>query len=233
MPITTDIATTIENSAALLRLLQLASSTLPVGAYSYSQGLEWAVEEGLIINKDDTKQWIVTVLIHSISRLDAPVLARMFDGWANDNTDAVGYWNDYLLACRDTRELRDEDKHLGRALRKLLGDLGLPWPESQSDQQLSFAISFSFAAVQWNIPKTAMINGYLWSWLENQVLAAIKLVPLGQVAGQRILLDSAVLIPSLIQQAIKLTDEDIGGALPVLAIASSRHETQYTRLFRS
>jgi len=228
------IVTTIENSTALLRLLQLASSTLPVGAYSYSQGLEWAVEEGFITNKGDTKQWVTTVLTHSISRLDAPILARMFDGWVNDDPGVVGYWNDTLLACRETRELRDEDSHLGCALGKLLGDLGLSWPEGRSDQQqLSFAIAFSFAAVQWNIPKVAMVSGYFWGWLENQVLAAIKLVPLGQVAGQRILFDVAALIPSLIQQAIELTDEEIGGALPVLAIASSCHETQYTRLFRS
>ncbi|MGH8560242.1 MAG: urease accessory protein UreF [Methylococcales bacterium] len=223
----------IDHPLVLVRLLQLASPALPVGAYGYSQGLEWAVEDGVVHDETSAKGWIKGVFVHSLTDLDAPVLARLVDAWINRDFDGVDYWNHYLLACRETRELRDEDIHLGRALAKLLDGLGLQWSNRGISKKTCFAMLFSLAATEWKIPKPVILSGYLWAWLENQVLAAIKLVPLGQLAGQRMLFELAELIPASVEHALATGDEQIGAALPLMAIASSRHETQYSRLFRS
>lgn len=216
-----------------MRLLQLASPALPVGAYGYSQGLERAVEDKLIYDELSARHWIEGIFLHMLSRTDAPVLARLFDAWSVGDDETLDYWNQYLLACRETMELRAEDIHLGQALGKLLDGLGLNWSGRKIPKNTSFAMPFSLAAAEWAIPKPATLSGYLWAWLENQVLAAIKLVPLGQSAGQRLLFQLAERIPAAVEQALTLKDDQIGAALPMMAIASSRHETQYSRLFRS
>jgi urease accessory protein len=223
----------IDRPLALVRLLQLASPALPVGAYGYSQGLEWAVEDGAVYDEPSARDWIRGVLVHTLTRTDAPVLARMFDAWTEGSADSAYTWNAYLVACRETRELRDEDIHLGQALGKLLVGLGLDWPGAEAPRNTGFALPFSFAAATWRIPRSVTLSGYLWAWLDNQVLAAIKLVPLGQLAGQRMLFDLAAMIPDSVERALAFEDRQIGAALPFMAIASSRHETQYSRLFRS
>ena len=224
---------TIDVSPALFRLLQLSSPSLPVGAYSFSQGLEWAVEDNLVTDECTFRRWATDIVSLNLGNLDAPVLGRMYDGWISDDLSVVNWWNEFLYASRETKELRDEDSHLGRALAKLVAGLGLPWSEQQITVSPTFALMFSMAAVRWKIPKPAMISGYLWAWSENQILAGIKLVPIGQLAGQRILSEIAGYIPSIVEHAIKLEDEAIGFSLPMVAIASSRHETQYSRLFCS
>ena len=223
----------IDVSPALLRLLQLSSPSLPVGAYSFSQGLEWAVEDKLVSDESTFRGWVSDIMTLTLANLDAPVLGRMYDAWIDNDLGAVNMWNEFLYASRETKELRDEDSHLGQALAKLVAGLGLPWSEQQITMSPTFAMLFSMAAVRWKIPKPAMISAYLWAWLENQVLAGIKLVPLGQLAGQRILLEVSGFIPNYIERALKLKDEAIGFSLPMVAIASSRHETQYSRLFCS
>ena len=223
----------IDVSPALLRLLQLSSPSLPVGAYSFSQGLEWAVEDKLVSDESTFRGWISDIMTLNLGNLDAPVLGRMYDGWIDDDLGVVNVWNEFLYASRETKELRDEDSHLGRALAKLVAGLGLPCPEQQITMCPTFAMLYSMAAVRWEIPKPAMISGYLWAWLESQVLAGIKLVPLGQLAGQRIFLEVSGYIPSYVERALTLKDEAIGFSLPMVAIASSRHETQYSRLFCS
>ncbi|MGH8475106.1 MAG: urease accessory protein UreF [Methylococcales bacterium] len=223
----------IDQPLALVRLLHLVSPALPVGAFSYSQGLERAVEDRVVHDEKSAKDWIGGVFDQALSRLDAPVLARFVDAWSERDIDRTEYWNHYLLACRETRELRDEDSQLGRALARLLDGLGFPETHRNIAQKVSFAMLFGFAAAEWQIPKAQAVSGYLWAWLENQVLAAIKLLPLGQLAGQRMLFELAQRIPASVERALAMRDDQIGGALPFLAIASSRHETQYTRLFRS
>jgi Urease accessory protein UreF len=226
--------TVMVTDLALLRLLQLVSHGLPIGMYCYSQGFEAAVDDGWIGNADETEAWLSGLMEICQTRIDLPILARLYDAWACGQTEAVDYWSNTLIACRESAELRAEDRHTGQALARLLDSLAIagmqPWLRKP---EATLATVFAFAAVKWGIPKRETAIGYLWSWLENQVLCAVKLVPLGQVAGQRLLTGLAGRIPALVDQALNLADDDIGGSAFGLALASSRHELQYSRLFRS
>lgn len=219
---------------ALLRLLQLVSPGLPIGMYSYSQGLEGAVEEGLVNNAETANAWISGLLHQGITRVDIPVLLRLLEAWRRQDHWAVNHWSNFLTACRETSELRAEDRQTGQALAKLLDKLDLPDAKAWLRKpEATLATLYSLAAVNWGInPRDAAI-GYAWSWLENQVLCAVKLVPLGQVAGQQLLQALAAQIPAQVDGAALMADDDIGGGAFGLALASSRHETQYSRLFRS
>lgn len=219
---------------ALLRLLQLVSPGLPIGMYSYSQGFERAVEDGWITNVDQAADWLRGLLSKTLSRIDAPILARLYQAWASNDAEAAAYWSATLTACRETAELRAEDRQTGQALARLLVNLELPDAQAWlRHPDATLATLFSLAAARWHIGKTEAMAGYLWGWLENQVLCAVKLVPLGQVAGQRLLKDLSGEIPGLVEQAMHLADDQIGGSCFGLALASSRHEMQYSRLFRS
>ena len=218
----------------LLRLLQLVSPGLPIGMYSYSQGLERAVDDGWIGNAAETGEWISGLMDSCLTYIDLPILARLYGAWTSGDEYRVAYWSRTLIACRETAELRAEDRQTGQALARLLDAMDLtemqPWIRKP---ETTLATVFSFAAVVWGILKHEAMLGYLWSWLENQVLCAVKLVPLGQVAGQRLLADLAAKIPDLVDKALNLADAEIGGSAFGLALASSRHEMQYSRLFRS
>ncbi len=222
------------NDLALLRLLQLISPGLPIGMYSYSQGLERAIDDGLVTNADDVHEWLEGLLAHGMTQIDLPVMVRLFDAWTLADNEAVVQWSKTLNACRETSELRAEDRQTGQALARLLVALELddaqPWLRKP---EATLATLFTLAAVRWAIPKRQAATGYLWSWLENQVLCAVKLVPLGQVAGQRLLIALASRLPEQVNRALLLTDDEIGSSVFGLALASSRHETQYSRLFRS
>lgn len=219
---------------ALLRLLQLVSPSLPIGMYSYSQGLERAVHDGWISNAEQTGDWLRGLLQNGLSKVDAPLLARLYDAWHAGELDAVGRWSQTLVACRETAELRAEDKQTGQALARLLVNLDMLEAQIwQKRPDTTLAAMFALAATRWHIDKADAVTGYLWGWLENQVLGAIKLVPLGQVAGQQLLQSLAGELPVLVRQALEINDDEIGGSCFGLALASSRHETQYSRLFRS
>ncbi|PPD03238.1 MAG: urease accessory protein UreF [Methylobacter sp.] len=219
---------------ALLRLLQLVSPSLPVGMYSYSQGLETAVAEGWVHDATSARDWLHAVLTRSLARTDAPILLRLMDAWQSDDSAKVLLWSETLAAFRETAELRLEDRQMGLALVRVLEGLGLAEAKAwHRHTSLTFAAMFALAAVRWRISQSEAINGYLWSWLENQVLCAIKLVPLGQAAGQGMLYELAGLIPAQTELALTLGDDDLGGSVFGLALASSRHEMQYSRLFRS
>jgi urease accessory protein len=219
---------------ALLRLLQLVSPGLPVGMYSYSQGLERAVDDGWITDADEVGAWLDGLMHGGMAHIDLPVLARLYHAWRDGAVEQLEHWSRVLIASRETAELRTEDRQTGQALARLLDGLAMagmqPWIRKP---EATLAAVFAFAAVSWNIPLRATAIGYLWSWLENQVLCAVKLVPLGQVAGQRLLADLAGYIPALVDKALTLADDEIGGSAFGLALASSRHEMQYSRLFRS
>ena len=222
------------NDLALLRLLQLVSPGLPIGMYSYSQGLERAIDDGWITTADDVHEWLEGLLEHGLTQIDLPVMMRLFDAWTLADNEAVVRWSKTLTACRETSELRAEDRQTGQALARLLVALEL---DDAADwlrkPEATFATLFSLAAVRWAVPKREAAIGYLWSWLENQVLCAVKLVPLGQVAGQRLLIALASTLPEQVNRALLLSDDEIGSSAFGLALASSRHETQYSRLFRS
>ena len=219
---------------ALLRLLQLVSPGLPIGMYSYSQGLERAIYDGWVSERGDAEAWLQAILARGLSRVDAPLLARLYDAWQIGDSAAVAHWSQTLMACRETQELRSEDRHTGQALARLLDKLGIveagAWIRHPD---ATLATLFSLAAVRWQIDKQAAICGYLWGWLENQVLCLLKLAPFGQVTGQQLLLQLAGELPGHVQTALSLQDDEIGGSLFGQALASSRHEMQYSRLFRS
>jgi urease accessory protein len=226
--------TVMVTDLALLRLLQLVSPGLPIGMYCYSQGLERAVDDGWISNTGEAGEWIGGVMNNCLNRIDLPLLARLYDAWEYGDVERVVYWSRTLMACRETAELRAEDRQTGQALARLLDSLAIPGMQPWIRKpEAMLATVFSFAAVNWGIPKRETAIGYLWSWLENQVLCAVKLVPLGQVAGQRLLTDLAAEVPAIVDEALNLAECDIGGSAFGLALASSRHEMQYSRLFRS
>jgi urease accessory protein len=218
---------------SLLRLLQLASPGLPVGMYSYSQGLEKAVDDGLIHDAATAGEWIGAVLQRSVANVDLPVLDRLYAAWERDDRTAVDDWSGLLLCCRESAELRAEDRQTGLALQRLLAALGLGEEIKPAGGPVTWAALFALAALRLGVAKREALLGYAWSWFENQVLCAVKLVPLGQVAGQQLLLNLAEEIPSAVDHALRLEDDRIGGGVFGLALASSRHEMQYSRLFRS
>lgn len=219
---------------ALLRLLQLISPSLPIGMYCYSQGLEMAVEEGLCVNQEQTWEWIDGVMERCIVHVDLPLFARFYRAWENDDNASIVHWSHILTASRETAELRAEDRQTGQALARLLYSLEIEKSEVwMRSLDATLVNMFALASVTWGVPVREAAMGYLWSWLENQVLCAVKLVPLGQVAGQRLLLQLADNIPKFVDEAFTIDDNDIGGSAFGLALMSSRHERQYSRLFRS
>lgn len=214
--------------------MQLVSPSLPVGGYTYSQGIEWAVEAGWIRNATDLESWLADQLHNSIARVDLPLLGRMQRAASARDLAALDHWVALLLATRETAELRLEETNRGRALADLLIAWGLA--DARECKPLlarSQLAGFAFAASAWGIAPDSAALGYAWSWLENLVLAGVKLVPLGQTQGQKVLARLIERIPVAVADASGLADDAIGASTPALAIASSAHETQYTRLFRS
>ena len=205
-----------------------------MGAYAYSQGLESAVERNWVRDETSVGAWILGLLNHTVRRLDLPVFARLYGAWSVQDANAVQRWNARLYASREAVELQREDRHLGAALARLLSDLGLeeaePW---RNAPRVCFTTLFSLAAVKWEIPLPEAATGYAWSWTENQVTAATRLIPLGQTASQRLLVAAGPAIVAAVADGLALPDEEIGGAAPGLALAGALHETQYSRLFRS
>lgn len=220
---------------ALPRLLQLASPALPVGAYTYSQGLEWAVEVGWLHDPATVERWITGLLVECLGCYEAPLLARLQRAWAVDDRPEVERLNDDFLASRETSELRAETVQMGYSLRRLLQELDdFPLPAAlEAIDALSFPAAWALAASGWHIPLADSVGGYLWSWAENQVMAAVKTVPLGQTAGQRLLLAIGGRIPAVVQQSLVRPEVEWSNVAPGLALASSGHEAQYSRLFRS
>lgn len=217
---------------ALLRLLQLSSATLPVGGYAFSQGLEYAVDSGWLTDAEDVSQWLSVQIQRSLTHVDVALLSRQMASARIADKQAMRYWNRYTLACRETYELRLNDTAMGAAMNRLLTSLDVPMP-LQGEAEVTFIAAFAMAAVHWQIDTRTAAHGYLWAWLENQVIAATKLVPLGQTRAQQLLGELLTLIPPAVDQAMTLEDDQIGYSLPGVAMASVWHEDQYSRLFRS
>ena len=226
------MGTSIE-SLALLRLFHLVSPALPVGAYAYSQGLEYAVQAGWVTDEASTFEWLQGLARFGLGTLDLPILRRLHAAFRGDDEGAVRDWNARLMASRESAELRAEERHLGAALARVLVELDLPEAAAWQARDPAFATLFSLAAVRWQIEVGPTLGGYVWAWSENQVLAAVKLVPLGQSAGQRLLHRLTDLLPQVLDQALTLADEAIGTSAVSQVLASALHESQYSRLFRS
>ena len=231
----------IMTDRALSRLLQLSSPALPVGAYAYSRGFESAIEECAVHDLESTRIWISSLFRYSLTNLDLPMLVLFFRSWQQSDFQRVKRLNEFLLASRETAEFRLEDVQMGRSLGKLLQAFSINYQGVLSEP--TFVSQFAQAGVAWGIQVEDLLHGFCWSWLESQVTVATKLVPLGQTEAQLLLSDLA----DEIEQATQLgqlkcgdvdADDDIvlgelGQCLPGLAIMSSRHEIQHTRLFRS
>ncbi len=224
-------------AAALLHLLQLSSPSLPVGAYSYSQGLEAALQSGLVSEPASARRWIVDSLHQVVARFEAPVLWRLLQAFAARDDAALVEWTERFIAARDTAELRAETIQMGYSLGKLvealdIGDARLLAMLQQLDE-IPFPTALAYAAVALDVPHEEVLLGMLFSWAENQVLVCVKSVPLGQVAGQKLLLSLRPELEAAARTARTLGDDELSNWCPSLSLLSMRHETQYSRLYRS
>jgi urease accessory protein len=192
-------------------------------------------------DEEQAAAWIVGQLRSQMGGLDLPVLARLHAAWgdhegAPDETPARGVaaWSKFLMASRPSAELQAEERHLGASLARVISGLGLPEAAAWIGREdVTYAAMFALAARRWDVPVAAAAQGLAFAWAEQQTSAAVRLVPLGQTAGQRILAAAAAAIPAVVTRALELPDDEVGAAAPRLAAGSAWHETQYSRLFRS
>ena len=229
---TTIMGTAMHTDTQLFRLLQLSSVSLPVGGFAFSQGMEYAIDAGWVKNYAQTKAWLEDQLEHSVAWVDLPLLRLAKDAAEHHDLVALMTLNDLALACRETKELRLNDTAMGEALARLLRSQGVDVPFAVAEP-VSFVVLFAVAAAHWNINTPDTLKGFVWAWLENQVAAATKLVPLGQTQAQTLLGELQPALCETINDSLAVDQDEVGAALPMLAIASARHETQYSRLFRS
>lgn len=219
---------------ALLRLLQLTSPALPIGGFAFSQGLEAAQELGFLPDEASARSWLIGTLGGGMAHVDLPVLKRLHGAFLSGDRAAASEWSTFLLASRESAERRLEDQQVGRALSRLLVDQGVPGANSWLRQEnVTHACLFALAAAYFQVPERASLLGFAFSWAENQVGALSRLMPLGQLAAQRVLAAVSGAVPTAVECARALADDELGSTLPGLAIASALHETQYTRLFKS
>jgi urease accessory protein len=196
--------------------------------------MEPAVEAGWVRDEATAATWIQGLLRHGPGRLEIPALARLHAAWLTSNATDVARWNDLVIACRGSRELAEEDRRVGGALARALVALGLTEAAPFTDDPRTTYVSmFALAAARFAIPLPSAAAAFLFTWSENQAAAAMRLVPLGQTAGLRLVAATTALIPAVVAAALALPDDELGYGAPALALASARHETQYSRLFRS
>lgn len=218
----------------LMMLMQMASPLLPVGAFAYSQGIERAVHDGWITGAADAQRWIVDVLGGPMARWEAPVWLRLHRASLLGDVGAFGEWNERFVASRETAQLRAETLQMGASLAAWARDLRIPAGESlRAIPALSFPAAFAACAATLGLDEQDGLAAYAWSWIENQVTAAIKVVPLGQAAGQRLLLAAHEALEDAVQTAMRLEDEELVSSAPAVTLACALHEVQYSRLFRS
>lgn len=223
---------------AFLRLQQLISPTLPIGAFTYSQGMEWAVQCGWISNAETAGEWIESLLLDVLPWFELPLLRRLYVACSEDDEKAFMVFSALAIAGRDTAELRQEELQRARALcmvlRKLPGIADCPHFLNWQPALLQTPIAgFALSCHYWGVSLDMALRGFVWAWLESMVSVSVKLVPLGQSDGQKMLHHLSECVSSVCEESMQVSEEDIGASSPVMAIASSLHETQYSRLFRS
>ncbi len=224
-------------TAALLQLIRLASPSLPVGGFSYSEGIESAVDAALVVDEASARAWLLDQLALGIGRSDLPVAARALAAWRRDDRDTVASWNAWLATTRETSELRRQSEQMGRSLAQWLRQ------RDANDARVAFLdtlvpapmwpVAFALAAADSGAPPRAVLASFAAGWAENATQAALKAVPLGQAAAQRILGALSVAIPGVVDRALAMPASELQAFAPMLAILSSQHEEQYSRLFRS
>ena len=220
------------NAAALLHLLQFASPALPIGGYSYSQGLEAAIEQGLVTDAASARTWIAGYLDDVMATWDAPLLWRLMQAFGAGDQETVALWSERFIASRDTFELRAESIQMGYSLVRLVAELGVADVSGLGDE-VALPTAFACAVVALDIAPSDALLAWLFSWAENQVLVCVKSVPLGQVAGQRLLLSLRADIEQAARVAQTLPDDAMSNWAPGLSMLSMQHEVQHGRLYRS
>jgi urease accessory protein len=224
----------------LISLLHLASPALPIGGFSYSQGLEAAIDNGVIRNADDAQRWISDSLLHVQAQAEAPLWLLVHRCWRAQDWDGLDRWNAWFHATRETSELRLETEQMGWSLARLIGQMS--WGDAMLRAHLEglspvcLPTAFAAACVALDIDEREGLAAYCFNWVENQVAAALKAVPLGQVAGQHILRAMHDKVLATVDEAARRADvepPELSTFSPLLGLLSARHETQYSRLFRS
>ena len=221
-------------SSPLAPLLQLASPSLPIGGFAYSRGLETAVERGWVTDLASTGAWARGHLQETLTRLDGPLLLRLLDAFVRGDRASAERWARWARACRETSELARESEAMGGALARWAVDLGLASPDDvRAPIRDAHVAVYALAAHRLGLDAGDALRAFLWSSCEATVAAAVKLVPLGQTDGQRLLLALGAQLERAVETVRGVEDEDLGALTFGLAIASAWHETQHTRLFRS
>ncbi|HYN62559.1 MAG TPA: urease accessory protein UreF [Rubrivivax sp.] len=222
---------------ALLQLMQLASPALPVGGFSYSEGLEAAVEAGLVRDEAHAGDWLVDQLHLSLERADLPAMAGAVPAWQANDLPRIVELNDWVASTRETAELRQQTQQMGRSLAEWLKNRETPDARVAQLAALrpapTWPVAFALAAAQSGGPFREALLAFGFGWAENMVQAAMRSVPLGQSAAQRMLARLIDALPDAVQRAATLNDDQRQAFTPMLAILSAQHETQYSRLFRS
>lgn len=222
--------------ATLLGLIWLASPALPVGGFSYSEGLESAVDAGVVHDGASAAEWLVDQLHLGLARADLPLVAAAHAAWTTHDAARIANLNRWMLATRETAELRAQNEQMGRSMLEWLrqrGDDPRVATLAALEPAPTWPLAFALATVQTGATARDALLAFGFSWAENQVQAALKAVPLGQSAGQRILARLAQDLPAAVDAALAVGDDARQAFTPMLAIRSAQHETQYSRLFRS
>ena len=225
------------SASVLLQLMWLASPALPVGGFSYSEGLEAAVEAGRVTNQAEAGAWLRDQLHLSLARSDLAVCAKAFKAWQRDDRAHITELNDWVTTTRETAELRQQTQQMGRSLVEWLRNRA--GTDARVDMLKALApaptwpVAFALAALQTGAPLREALLSFGFGWAENMVQAALKSVPLGQSAGQRVLAMLVADLPAAVDHAAGLMDSERQAFTPMLAILSAQHEAQYSRLFRS
>ena len=224
------------SDTSLLQLIWLASPALPIGGFSYSECLESAVDAGFVTTESEASEWLAEQLQLSLARSELAVLAQAIPAWRAQDHDRIAELNAWVLQTRESAELRAQTEQMGRSLLEWLRNhttAGASQIQVLAELKPTYPLAFALAAGSTTAQLRDCLLAFAFGWAENMMQAAVKAVPLGQSAGQRILSRLAAEIPDAVDQALSLTDDTRQAFSPMLAILSAQHEVQYSRLFRS